>query len=135
MEDRDDVKRVAEALGCSLGQAKRVLERVAQKHGLSLVFQDFEWGAQHFFRWGQMMPAGAIDLLQPCDAILLGAVGHPEIPDHTTLNIVLGQSGDPVSAWFMDQFGAWLDGRTYTLPFTAAATQPSITHTLTLTPR
>ena len=36
-----------------------------------------------------MMPAGAIDLLQPCDAILLGAVGHPEIPDHTTLNGLL----------------------------------------------
>jgi tartrate dehydrogenase/decarboxylase/D-malate dehydrogenase len=35
------------------------------------------------------MPAGAIDLLQPCDAILLGAVGHPEIPDHTTLNGLL----------------------------------------------
>jgi tartrate dehydrogenase/decarboxylase/D-malate dehydrogenase len=36
-----------------------------------------------------MMPAGAIDLLQPCDAIYLGAVGHPEIPDHTTLNGLL----------------------------------------------
>ena len=36
-----------------------------------------------------MMPAGAIDLLQPCDAILLGAVGHPEIPDHITLNGLL----------------------------------------------
>jgi tartrate dehydrogenase/decarboxylase/D-malate dehydrogenase len=36
-----------------------------------------------------MMPAGAIDLLQPCDAIYLGAVGHPQIPDHTTLNGLL----------------------------------------------
>jgi len=35
------------------------------------------------------MPAGAIDLLQPCDAILLGAVGHPDIPDHITLNGLL----------------------------------------------
>ena len=70
-------------------QAKRVLERVAKKHDLAFVFQDFEWGAEHFFRWGQMMPAGAIDLLQSCDAILLGAVGHPDIPDHTTLNGLL----------------------------------------------
>ena len=70
-------------------QAKRVLERAARKHDVSLAFQDFEWGAEHFFRWGRMMPAGAIDLLQPCDAILLGAVGHPEIPDHTTLNGLL----------------------------------------------
>src|SRR5271170_3631881 len=70
-------------------QAKRVLDKVGRKHDLSLVFQDFNWGAEHFFRWGQMMPAGAIDLLQPCDAILLGAVGHPDIPDHTTLNGLL----------------------------------------------
>jgi tartrate dehydrogenase/decarboxylase / D-malate dehydrogenase len=70
-------------------QARRVLEHVARKHSVAFSFQDFDWGAQHFFRWGRMMPAGAIDLLQPCDAILLGAVGHPEIPDHTTLNGLL----------------------------------------------
>jgi len=70
-------------------QAKRVLENAAHKHNLSFAFQDFEWGASHFFRWGKMMPSGALDLLQPCDAILLGAVGHPDIPDHTTLNGLL----------------------------------------------
>jgi tartrate dehydrogenase/decarboxylase/D-malate dehydrogenase len=70
-------------------QAKRVLEKAAKKHQVSFSFQDFDWGAEHFFRWGRMMPAGAIDLLQPCDAILLGAVGHPDIPDHTTLNGLL----------------------------------------------
>jgi tartrate dehydrogenase/decarboxylase/D-malate dehydrogenase len=70
-------------------QGKRVLDKVAKKHNVTFAFQDFEWGADHFFRWGRMMPAGAIDLLQPCDAIFLGAVGHPEIPDHTTLNGLL----------------------------------------------
>jgi len=56
-------------------------------------------------------------------------------PDHTALNVVLGQSGNPVSEWFMDQFPDWLNGRTYVLPFTHDATQPAITHTLTLNPR
>jgi len=70
-------------------QARRVLERAAQKQEIAFAFQDFEWGAEHYFRWGRMMPAGAIDLLQPCDAILLGAVGHPDIPDHITLNGLL----------------------------------------------
>jgi tartrate dehydrogenase/decarboxylase/D-malate dehydrogenase len=70
-------------------QAKRVLEKIARKHDVSFAFQDFDWGAEHFFRWGRMMPAGALELLQPCDAILLGAVGHPDIPDHTTLNGLL----------------------------------------------
>src|SRR5260370_13082411 len=70
-------------------QGKRVLEKIAKKHGVTFAFQDFDWGADHYFRWGRMMPAGAIDLLQPCDAIFLGAVGHPEVPDHTTLNGLL----------------------------------------------
>ena len=70
-------------------QAQRVLDRIAKKFDVNFAFQDFDWGASHFFRWGRMMPAGAIDLLQPCDAILLGAVGHPDIPDHTTLNGLL----------------------------------------------
>jgi len=70
-------------------QAKRVLDQAGHKHNLTFAFQDFEWGASHFFRWGKMMPSGALDLLQPCDAILLGAVGHPDIPDHTTLNGLL----------------------------------------------
>src|SRR5579872_6533389 len=69
--------------------AKRVLEKVGAKHGVDFAFQDFDWGSDHYFRWGRMMPAGAIDLLQPCDAILLGAVGHPDIPDHITLNGLL----------------------------------------------
>ncbi len=70
-------------------QGKRVLEHLGRKHRVNFAFQDFDWGAEHYFRWGRMMPAGAIDLLQPCDAIYLGAVGHPRVPDHTTLNGLL----------------------------------------------
>ncbi|HUI79116.1 MAG TPA: tartrate dehydrogenase [Bryobacteraceae bacterium] len=70
-------------------QGKRVLETVAKKHNVTFAFEDFDWGSEHYFRWGRMMPAGAIDLLQPCDAILLGAVGHPQVPDHITLNGLL----------------------------------------------
>jgi tartrate dehydrogenase/decarboxylase / D-malate dehydrogenase len=70
-------------------EGKRVLEVAGKKHDVTFAFQDFDWGAGHFFQWGRMMPAGAIDLLQPCDAIYLGAIGHPQIPDHTTLNGLL----------------------------------------------
>jgi penicillin G amidase len=56
-------------------------------------------------------------------------------PDHTTLNIVTGQSANPASPWFLDQFQDWLHGTTYPLPFTPATTQPTIAHTLTLNPR
>jgi penicillin amidase len=55
--------------------------------------------------------------------------------DGTTLNLAVGQSGNPVSPWYLDQFGDWLGARTYAMPFTPAATQPAVTHTLTLRPQ
>jgi len=55
--------------------------------------------------------------------------------DHSTLNIVLGQSGDPASPWFMNQWPVWYHGTTLPMPFTNSAVDPTITHTLTLTPR
>ena len=36
-----------------------------------------------------MMPASGLDLLRSFDAILLGAVGRPDVPDHITLNGLL----------------------------------------------
>jgi penicillin amidase len=56
-------------------------------------------------------------------------------PDRSTLDIVLGESGDPASPWFMDQFKDWLKGSTYTLAFSPGATQAAATHTLTMKPR
>ena len=55
-------------------------------------------------------------------------------PDQSTLNLVLGQSGNPASPWFLDQFPAWLQGSTYPFAFTNPAVIESATHTLTLTP-
>jgi penicillin amidase len=55
--------------------------------------------------------------------------------DHSTLNLVLGQSGNPASPWFMDQWPAWYKGTTFPLPFTKTATDAATTHTLTLTPQ
>jgi penicillin G amidase len=55
--------------------------------------------------------------------------------DHSTLNLVLGQSGNPLSPWFMDQFPAWYHNTTFTLPYTPTAIQSTTTHTLTLTPQ
>jgi penicillin G amidase len=56
-------------------------------------------------------------------------------PDRTTLNIVLGESGNVSSPWYMDQFSDWLRGTTYPLPFTPAAAHAATTHTVILTPR
>ncbi|WP_433973497.1 penicillin acylase family protein [Tunturiibacter lichenicola] len=55
--------------------------------------------------------------------------------DHSTLNLVLGESSNPASPWFMDQWPAWYHGTTFPMPFTNAAVDAAATHTLTLTPR
>ncbi len=54
--------------------------------------------------------------------------------DHSTLNLVLGESGNPASPYFTDQFPAWLHVTTLPMPFTDAAITSAATHTLTLTP-
>ncbi|WP_158943988.1 penicillin acylase family protein [Granulicella sp. S190] len=55
--------------------------------------------------------------------------------DHSTLNLVLGESSDPVSPWFLDQWPAWYHGTTFPLPFSHAAVDAVTTHTLTLAPK
>jgi penicillin amidase len=54
--------------------------------------------------------------------------------DNSTENIVMGQSGDPLSPYYRDQWTYWYDGTTFALPFTDAAIAASTSHTLRLTP-
>ncbi len=69
--------------------AQRVLEVAGRKFDAAFDFEEFAWGAAYYFKNGRMMPANAIELLRVKDAILLGAVGDPKIPDHITLNGLL----------------------------------------------
>jgi penicillin amidase len=55
-------------------------------------------------------------------------------PDASTENIVLGQSGDPASPWYRDQWPVWYNGTTFPLPFTPPAIAAQTTHTLQLVP-
>jgi penicillin amidase len=54
--------------------------------------------------------------------------------DRSTLNIVIGQSGDPLSPNYLDQWPFWYAGKTFSLPFSDAAVQSAAAHTLTLAP-
>jgi penicillin amidase len=55
--------------------------------------------------------------------------------DNSTLNLVFGQSANPASPWFMDQWPDWYHGTTHPLPFAHAAVDAATTHTLTLIPQ
>jgi penicillin amidase len=54
--------------------------------------------------------------------------------DQSTLNVVLGESGNPASPYFLDQFPAWYHGTSFPFAFSDAAVTAATTHTLTLTP-
>ncbi len=54
--------------------------------------------------------------------------------DGSTENIVLGESGNPLSPYFRDQWIDWYNGTTFTLPFTPAAVAAQTQHTLRLLP-
>jgi penicillin G amidase len=55
--------------------------------------------------------------------------------DASSFNIVLGESGQPFSPYYMDQWDAWYNNKTFTLAFSDAAVESSKTHELKLEPR
>ncbi|BBZ18589.1 tartrate dehydrogenase [Mycolicibacterium gadium] len=65
--------------------ARAVLDVAGAKHGIKLSYKDFDWSCERYTQTGAMMPADAIDTLHGFDAILLGAVGWPGVPDHVSL--------------------------------------------------
>jgi tartrate dehydrogenase/decarboxylase/D-malate dehydrogenase len=67
----------------------KVLEAAAPRHGIAWKWTEFPWSTDFYFKTGQMMPDDALDQLSKFDAIYLGAVGHPKVQDHVTLNGLL----------------------------------------------
>ena len=68
-------------------EAVRVLEAAAQS--FRFAFAPFDWGCEYSLRSGRMMPDDGLDQLRPFDAILLGAIGYPTVPDHVSLRDLL----------------------------------------------
>jgi tartrate dehydrogenase/decarboxylase / D-malate dehydrogenase len=53
--------------------------------GLDIEWNELPWGSAYFHETGAMMPADALDVARAHDAVLLGAVGDPSVPDHVSL--------------------------------------------------
>ncbi|KUL55351.1 tartrate dehydrogenase [Streptomyces sp. NRRL F-4489] len=72
----------AEVLPC----ARQVLDVLGRRHGFGLTYTSYDdWSCERYLREGAMMPADGIEQLRDKDAILLGAVGYPGVPDHVSL--------------------------------------------------
>jgi len=64
-----------------IAEARKAVDALA----LDLEWIELPWGTEHFHAHGTMMPPDALEIARQHDAILLGAVGHPSVPDHITL--------------------------------------------------
>jgi tartrate dehydrogenase/decarboxylase / D-malate dehydrogenase len=73
-----------------VAEGRKVLEALARRdRRLRCRFTTFSWGSAHYRKHGRMMPADGLDTLRKFDAIYLGAVGDPKVPDHVTLHGLL----------------------------------------------
>ena len=69
-----------------IAEGVKVLKRVAELDGgFEFEFTEFPWGCKYYLENGRMMAEDGIEQLKKFDAILLGAVGYPGVPDHISL--------------------------------------------------
>ena len=66
-------------------EGQRVLEAAGRKFGFSLTWDEKPWSCEHYAKTGKMMPDDGLAQIRNHDAIFLGAVGFPGVPDHVSL--------------------------------------------------
>ena len=87
--------RIAVIAGDGIGpevvaEGKKVLSGIADMDGgFSVEYEDFPWGCEHYLKTGAMMDEDGMERLRGADAIYLGAVGAPGVPDHVSLGGLL----------------------------------------------
>ncbi len=84
------VHRIAVIEGDGIGrevvpEGLAVIEKAAHKFDFSLIVKHFDWSCQKYSKTGRMMPEDGLEQLSKFDAIYLGAVGYPGVPDHVSL--------------------------------------------------
>jgi 3-isopropylmalate dehydrogenase len=63
-----------------VAEARKAAEAAAARFGFGLSWVDYDLGADRWLRTGEALPDGVLDELRGVDAILLGAVGRPDVP-------------------------------------------------------
>lgn len=86
-ELKDFTMRVAIIPGDGIGkevtaEAVKVLRAVGEKFGRAFDLETLPWSADYFLASGVTMPAGGYELLREFDAIFVGALGDPRVPDN-----------------------------------------------------
>ncbi len=66
-------------------EGMRVLEAAGRRFDIDFKWDHFDWSCERYKKKGAMMPEDGLDRLREHDAIYLGAVGYPGVPDHISL--------------------------------------------------
>jgi tartrate dehydrogenase/decarboxylase/D-malate dehydrogenase len=82
--------RIAVIAGDGIGkevvpEGLRVLEAAGRRFHLEFWWHQFDWSCETYLKTGKMMPDDGLEQLRGFDAIFLGAVGYPGVPDHVSL--------------------------------------------------
>jgi tartrate dehydrogenase/decarboxylase/D-malate dehydrogenase len=88
------ISRIAVIGGDGIGpevidQAVRVADAALRHEKAAVEWNRLPWSSAYYKQTGHMMPADGWEVLKRHDAILLGAIGHPDVPDFITLHGVL----------------------------------------------
>jgi 3-isopropylmalate dehydrogenase len=72
-------------------EAVKVLTAVGETFGRRFELEQLPWSADHLLATGETLPAGGYDLLRQFDAVFIGALGDPRVPDNRhARDILLG---------------------------------------------
>jgi tartrate dehydrogenase/decarboxylase/D-malate dehydrogenase len=66
-------------------EGQRAVEAVAGRHDFAVEWEPFDWSCERYAETGRMMPEDGIAQVKEFDALYLGAVGFPGVPDHVSL--------------------------------------------------
>jgi tartrate dehydrogenase/decarboxylase/D-malate dehydrogenase len=82
--------KIAVIMGDGIGkevvpEGTRVLNVAGERFGFKLEWTPFPWSCEYYNSTGEMMPKNGLDILKEYEAIFLGAVGYPGVPDHVSL--------------------------------------------------
>jgi tartrate dehydrogenase/decarboxylase/D-malate dehydrogenase len=77
-----------------------LLDTLAEKHGFVFEITQYDWGAKFYNEHGTVIPEDGPDQLKEKDAILHGATGHPDIPEH----VITNPDGHHKIRYELDQF-------------------------------
>jgi tartrate dehydrogenase/decarboxylase/D-malate dehydrogenase len=89
-----------------VAEARKVLDVLS----LELEWEALPWGSAWWHEHGEMMPAGAIEQLRSYDAILMGAVGDPTVPDPEALWGLILKIRQELDLWANVRPAKLLDG-------------------------